>query len=168
MSKDPNQQWGFSPTGQIYSLAKPSLFLTYVAQHQVTVLTSDQTASTEAQPPQDSKPEQQEKEMDSSFASLQFVDMDEVSGGLGEEKPNKAETASKQEAEQAPGLADLKADYGGQSHDIVLLPKLAGKNQNTGSQRLILYLTIHTMIIIYKFCEIVILGCNIYFKRELT
>ncbi|XP_031565530.1 doublecortin domain-containing protein 1-like isoform X2 [Actinia tenebrosa] len=129
-TNDLNQQWGFSPTGQIYSLAKPSFFLTYVAGHEVTMVTAKDCTSLE-QAASESQPQKEEEDLGNGLANLQFLDTNESNGENGNHKDEKSEDAnnvSNQEIETIlPGLADLETEYGGKTNVIVLLPKLSGK-----------------------------------------
>lgn len=126
---DANQQWGFSPTGQIYSLSKPSLVLTYVGDHDVKDITADEKS------PQTISTEKQES---LGLENLNFMDELELDGqisiteGVGQQ-PSPSLSDQTEESTDT-GLAKLKDEFLGQNYSLVLLPKKHGE----GAQRLVL------------------------------
>lgn len=126
---DANQQWGFSPTGQIYSLSKPSLVLTYVGDHDVTDITSDEKPSQSISP---------ENEVSHGLENLHFMDEPELSDQLSEGvglQPSPS-LSDKTEESTETGLALLKDEFLGRKYSLVLLPKKHGE----GAQRLVMNL----------------------------
>ena len=122
---DPNQQWGFSPTGHVYCLAKPSLVLTCVTGCQVGPVQAEET------PPQtlDTSPSQSqevESKTGGSLAGLHFLD-----GKLNESIQNDGDEKKTPE----PSLADLKDVYAGQTYAVVVLEKFPGKHPSVAAQR---------------------------------
>ena len=95
---DANQQWGFSPTGQIYSLSKPNLVLTNIEDRPV----KDRTA--------------EEKPLDRQ---------EEATSGLENLEPSPA-PSDKDEERPETGLAQLKDEFHGRRYSVVLLPKRPG------------------------------------------
>ena len=127
---DANQQWGFSPTGQIYSLSKPSLVLTYIGDHDIEDVTTDEKS------PQTITPEKQES---LGLENLNFMDELELDGplmsiteGVGQQ-PSPSLSDQTEESTDT-GLAKLKDEFLGQNYSLVLLPKKHGE----GAQRLVL------------------------------
>ena len=126
---DANQQWGFNPTGQIYSLSKPSLVLTYVGDHDVEDITVDEE-SPETIPP--------EKQESLGLENLHFMDELELDGqititeGVGQQ-PSPSLSDQTEESTDS-GLAKLKDEFLGQNYSLVLLPKKHGE----GAQRFVL------------------------------
>lgn len=129
-TSDLNQQWGFSPTGQIYSLAKPSFFLTYVAGHEVTMVNENECTPSEQAPPE-SQPQKEVEDVGTRLSNLQFLDINESNGENEDKDEQKGEelnnVPNKEDETTLPGLADLKTEYGGKTNVIILLPKLSGK-----------------------------------------
>lgn len=126
---DANQQWGFSPTGQIYSLSKPSLVLTYVGDHDVEDITADEKS------PQTISPEKQESH---GLENLNFMDELELDGPMSitegfSQQPSPSLSDQTEESTET-GLAKLKDEFLGQNYSLVLLPKKQGE----GTQRLVL------------------------------
>ena len=125
---DANQQWGFSPTGQIYSLSKPSLVLSYVGDHDIEDVTADET------PPQSNSPEEQESR---GLENLNFMDELELDGQLSftegvSQQPSPSVSHQSVESTET-GLAKLKDEFLGQNYSLVILPKKHGE----GAQRLV-------------------------------
>ncbi|XP_020620493.1 uncharacterized protein LOC110058236 [Orbicella faveolata] len=123
---DANQQWGFSPTGQIYSLSKPSLVLTYVGDHDVEDITADEKS------PQTISPEKQESH---GLENLNFMDELELDGPMSitegiSQQPSPSLSDQTEESTET-GLAKLKDEFLGQNYSLVLLPKKQGE----GTQR---------------------------------
>ncbi|XP_048584983.1 doublecortin domain-containing protein 1 [Nematostella vectensis] len=128
---NPNQQWGFSATGQIYSISKPSLVLTHVGERHVTVVDPDSQAT---RPSDESvEPQKEEEELGSNLASLHFMDLDEKNGAI-ELEPS-LPPAQAEDENTGPGLSDLKDEFSGQRYAIALFPKLPGKHPCSGTQR---------------------------------
>ncbi|EDO37720.1 predicted protein [Nematostella vectensis] len=128
---NPNQQWGFSATGQIYSISKPSLVFTHVGERHVTVVDPDSQAT---RPSDESvEPQKEEEELGSNLASLHFMDLDEKNGAI-ELEPS-LPPAQAEDENTGPGLSDLKDEFSGQRYAIALFPKLSGKHPCSGTQR---------------------------------
>lgn len=126
---DANQQWGFSPTGQIYSLSKPSLVLTYVGDHDIEDITANET------PSQSNSPEEQ---VSRGLENLNFMDELELDGQMSitegvSQQPTPSLSDQTEESTET-GLAKLKDEFLGQNYSLVLLPKKHGE----GAQRLVL------------------------------
>jgi hypothetical protein len=99
-------------------------------------LVTDEQSTPSAQVPHESHPENEEQDMGTSLASLQFIDIDNSNGqdndgGEGGLTASN-DTPSQEEETALPGLADLKTEFGGQTNAVALLPKLPGK---AGPQR---------------------------------
>lgn len=126
---DANQQWGFSPTGQIYSLSKPSLVLTYVGDHDVEDFTSEE------KPPQSISPE---KQVSHGLENLNFMDELGLDGQIsiteGFSQQPSPPLSDRTEESTETGLAKLKDEFLGQKYSLVLLPKKHGE----GTQRLVM------------------------------
>jgi len=123
---DANQQWGFSPTGQIYSLSKPSLVLTYVGDHDIEDITANET------PSQSNSPEEQ---VSRGLENLNFMDELELDGQMSitegvSQQPTPSLSDQTEESTET-GLAKLKDEFLGQNYSLVLLPKKQGE----GTQR---------------------------------
>lgn len=125
---DVNQQWGFSPTGQIYSLSKPSLVLTYSGDHDIKDVVSDE------KPPQSNSPEE---EVSHGLENLNFMDELELDGQIsiteGVSQQPSPPLSDQAEDSTETGLAKLKDEFLGQNYSLVLLPKRHGE----GTQRLV-------------------------------
>lgn len=125
---DVNQQWGFSPTGQIYSLSKPNLVLTYVEGHTVT---HNQSKPTELSiENQEAAPSGLENLhlMNDSGLNEQIVGSLDPSAALPDRTEESPESASME-----TGLAQLKDEFQGCRYSVVLLPK----RQGDATQRLV-------------------------------
>ena len=117
---DINQQWGFSPTGQIYCLSMPNLVLSCMHDHAVECALSDEKPAKNTQ--------QEEESSRSRLSALHFVneqqeqllekeiDASEHSPSLG--VSSKENTGS--------GLARLKDEFRGQIYNVVLVPRKQG------------------------------------------
>lgn len=125
---DVNQQWGFSPTGQIYSLSKPSLVLTYAGDHDIKDVVSDEKPTLSNSP---------EKEVSSGLENLNFMDELELDGQIsiteGVSQQPSPPLSDQAEESTETGLAKLKDEFLGQNYSLVLLPKKHGE----GTQRLV-------------------------------
>ena len=125
---DVNQQWGFSPTGQIYSLSKSSLVLTFAGDHDIKDVVADE------KPPQSNSPEE---EVSSGLENLNFMDELELDGQIsiteGVSQQPSPPLSDQAEESTETGIAKLKDEFLGQNCSLVLLPKRHGE----GTQRLV-------------------------------
>ena len=125
---DVNQQWGFSPTGQIYSLSKPNLVMTYVEGHAVAHNPSKPTElSIENQEAAPSGLENLHL-MNDSGLNEQIVGSLDSSAALPDRTEESPESASMETS-----LTQLKDEYQGCRYSVVLLPK----RQGDATQRLV-------------------------------
>ena len=100
---DVNQQWGFSPTGQIYSLSKPNLVLTYIENRLIEDTTSAEKSS------------ERPREATSGLQNLHSMNDSRL-------EPSPA-LLDKAEENPETGLANLKDEYNGCRYSVALLPK---------------------------------------------
>ncbi len=100
--------------------------LTYVGDHDVTDITSDEKPSQSTSP---------EKDISHGLENLHFMDepelSDQISGGVGLQPSSSP--SDKTEESTETGLALLKDEFLGQKYSLVLLPKKHGE----GAQRLV-------------------------------
>lgn len=115
--------------GQIYSLSKPSLVLTYVGDHDVEDFTSEE------KPPQSISPE---KQVSHGLENLNFMDELGLDGQIsiteGFSQQPSPPLSDRTEESTETGLAKLKDEFLGQKYSLVLLPKKHGE----GTQRLVI------------------------------
>nr|XP_058965970.1 doublecortin domain-containing protein 1-like [Pocillopora verrucosa] len=123
---DVSQQWGFSPSGQIYSLSKPSLVLTYIGDHEVKEISSDERPSNTSLI---------EQESSSGLRNLNFMDEarfgEQISITEGANMELSPSPSDGTEERTEAGLEQLKDEFLGQKYSVVLLPKKHGD----GTQR---------------------------------
>lgn len=113
---DVNQQWGFSPTGQIYTLSNPDHVLTYIEGHTV-----------KNKIPQENPLDGQEA-VTTGLENLHFLnDLELYEETTVSPEPNIALSDKKEEAPETAvpenGLVLLKDEFLGCRYSIVLLPK---------------------------------------------
>ena len=125
---DVNQQWGFSPTGQIYSLSKPNHVMTYVEGHAVTHNPSKPTEPSIGN--QEATPSGLENLhlMNDSGLNEQIVGSLDPSAALPDRKEESPESVNLETS-----LAQLKDEFQGCRYFVVLLPK----RQGDATQRLV-------------------------------
>lgn len=115
---DTNQQWGFSPTGQIYSLSKPNLVLTYIEGHTVKPKMSNAVET----------PIEKQEAVLSGLENLHFMNELGLNGQTVLSLDPSAALSEKNEespelANPETSLAQLKEEFQGCRYSVLLLPK---------------------------------------------